>query len=361
MARIAVILAALLITALNTTAVVAQAPATADKALARIAFGSCADQTREQPIWEAINRAQPDLFIFGGDNVYGDRRNGRRVTDETELLGTLTEAYSRAAALPGMNSLRRTTPHLATWDDHDFGKNDASADFVHKDAAQKLFADFWRLPTDDLRRSRPGVYHAQRFGPPGKRVQIILLDTRYFRSPFKESGQRTAKGAARYVADEMPAKTMLGSAQWAWLERQLSEPADLRLLVSSTQVLPDGKGHESWGNLPHERRRLYDLIERKKAGRVLILSGDRHFGAIFRETMATPYPLTEISSSGLTETVKAARRDSTNAVGTAYTAVNFGTLDIDWQGQVVHAAIRDLGGDTVRQVTVPFAELEVRK
>jgi alkaline phosphatase D len=40
--------------------------------LSRIAFGSCADQVKPQPIWDAILTYQPELFIFAGDNVYGD-------------------------------------------------------------------------------------------------------------------------------------------------------------------------------------------------------------------------------------------------------------------------------------------------
>ena len=38
----------------------------------RIAFGSCCDQDKPQPIWDAIIETQPELFIFLGDNIYGD-------------------------------------------------------------------------------------------------------------------------------------------------------------------------------------------------------------------------------------------------------------------------------------------------
>ncbi|MET0658010.1 MAG: hypothetical protein ABW110_07620 [Steroidobacteraceae bacterium] len=40
--------------------------------LTRIAFGSCAKQDKEQPIWDAVLASKPDLFIFLGDNIYGD-------------------------------------------------------------------------------------------------------------------------------------------------------------------------------------------------------------------------------------------------------------------------------------------------
>jgi alkaline phosphatase D len=57
-------------------AALALAPATAlsqgRPPLSRIAFGSCANQSMAQPIWDAVLAYRPDLFIFAGDNVYGD-------------------------------------------------------------------------------------------------------------------------------------------------------------------------------------------------------------------------------------------------------------------------------------------------
>src|SRR3989337_529307 len=44
-----------------------------DRSLTRIAFGSCAKQTKDQPIWDAVLAAKPDLFVFLGDNIYGDK------------------------------------------------------------------------------------------------------------------------------------------------------------------------------------------------------------------------------------------------------------------------------------------------
>src|SRR3712207_7177711 len=91
------------------------------------------------------------------------------------------------------------------------------SDFVGKAQAQRLFLQFWDVPPGDPRAGREGVYHAETFGPEGQRVQVILLDTRYFRSPLRPTDQRDAPGKERYLPDDDPAKTMLGEAQWAWL------------------------------------------------------------------------------------------------------------------------------------------------
>ena len=84
--------------------------------------------------------------------------------------------------MPGFKALRESVPILATWDDHDFGVNDGGSDYPKKVESQQIFLDFFGDPEDSPRRKRPGVYDARVFGPEGKRVQVIMLDTRYFRA-----------------------------------------------------------------------------------------------------------------------------------------------------------------------------------
>ena len=80
------------------------APAQDAAPLTRIAFGSCAHQTKPQPIWDAVLDYRPELFVFLGDNVYGD------VT--SAALTELREAYARAATVEGYAKVRATVPVL---------------------------------------------------------------------------------------------------------------------------------------------------------------------------------------------------------------------------------------------------------
>src|SRR5437764_3313204 len=161
----------------------------------RVAFGSGASQERPQPIWDAVVASQPDLFLFLGDAIYGD----------TENVEILKAKYAQLAAVPGFQKLRQTCPVYATWDGHDYGADAGGADFPQKDATQKAFLDFFGEPAESLRRKRPGVYAAWVFGPPGKRVQVILLDTRSFRGPLK-----TSPGMRGYGPNTDPDATILG-------------------------------------------------------------------------------------------------------------------------------------------------------
>jgi alkaline phosphatase D len=137
----------------------------------------------------------------------------------------------------------------------------------------------------------------------------------------------------------------------------LTLPADLRIIVSSIQVLADGHGWERWGNLPRERRRLYDLIAETWAEGVVFVSGDRHIGGIYREIEGTPYPLVEVTASGLTQYFAAANEAGPNRRGAVYGKPNFGTMDIDWWAGEVRFAVRDGAGTPVRAHIVRFDEL----
>lgn len=313
----------------------------------RIAFGSCMHQERPQPIWEAVLAFSPDLFLFTGDNVYGDVRGPEALE--------LEEAYRLAGKVEGLGRLRRTVPHLATWDDHDYGGDDAGAGVAWQARAQDLFCAYWQVPPDDPRRQRTGVHHAAILGAPPLRIQVILLDTRSFRAAWRRSDAPGTPGKERYIPDPDPAKSLLGQAQWAWLAERLQEEADVRLIVSSIQVLSDAHGFERWGLLPHERARLLDLLAAPSAGQVLLLSGDRHFGALYRRGDLGPRTLTEATSSGINMVyagVDAAREPDPHRLADPYAAENFGTIEIDPDGTGLRLAIRGLDGEPVQELWI---------
>lgn len=329
-----------------------------DTTLTRIAFGSCLDEEKPPPRWETIIDRNPDLFMMIGDNVYADSVGGRYVGPD---LAAMASAYATLGSQPGFRKLRAAVPLLAVWDDHDYGVDDGGAFHPNKDDAKRLFADFFDVPVDDPMRSREGIYRSSIHGPVGRRVQIILLDTRWFRSELKRTDKLNEPGRQRYLPDDDPAKTLLGEAQWQWLEQQLRQPAELRLIVSSIQILADGHGWERWRNLPRELQRLFSLIDRTEAKGVILLSGDRHRAGVYRHTSDSPYPLTEITSSSLNAGVDSRRPevDPQRLGGKLYPGENFGFIDIDWALGVVNLDVLSLPeGRRVRGLTLAIAELQ---
>jgi alkaline phosphatase D len=338
-----------------------------ETALSRIAFGSCARQDQPQPIWDGVVAARPQLFIFLGDNIYAD----------TEDMAVLRAKYELLANQPGFKKLKQTCPLVATWDDHDYGLNDAGGEYSKKDESQQVFLDFFGAPQNDPRRKRPGVYQAQFYGPPGRRVQVIMLDERYFRSPHKAGYQAGEPGEGLrgpYGPNLDPGATVLGEAQWKWLAEQLREPADLRLLASSVQVISHEHGFEAWANFPAERERLLRLIRDTRAGRVVILSGDRHQADISRlpadDALGVGYPLFDVTSSSLNQKggsltkakIQFGNEINSYRLGLTYFNENFGLIDIDWDqpDPLIRLQVRDVQGDVVLQQRVRLKTLDAK-
>jgi alkaline phosphatase D len=106
----------------------AAGPSPAIEPLSRIAFGSCANQEKPQPIWDAVLAARPQLLLLFGDNIYAD----------TEDMDVMRRKYAKVAAKPGTRSMRAGCPILAVWDDHDLGANDAGGDFLRSRPAPTI-------------------------------------------------------------------------------------------------------------------------------------------------------------------------------------------------------------------------------
>lgn len=314
--------------------------------LRRIAFGSCAHQSKPQPIWESLAALKPDVFLFLGDNIYADTTN----------MELMKKKYEQLGANPGYRLLKQTSKILATWDDHDYGKNDAGYEFGPKKESQKLFLDFFDVPENSPRREQEGIYSVEIFGPPGQRVQIIMLDTRTFRTPLKKKEPKALPGEGPYIPDESSTGTILGEAQWKWLEDQLKQPADIRIVGSSIQVIAQDHGWEKWMNHPKEREKLFQLIESTQAKGIIFLSGDRHLAELSMMPKAVSYPIYDVTSSGLTEANKRFRSFEPNQhrVATMNWGNNFGFITIDWYASdpVIRLQIRDEAGEVTIQQKV---------
>lgn len=320
-----------------------------------IAFGSCIEDERPtHPIWDALNATQPDVMVFLGDNVYIDQST--LLPDEI-TPDIFNVDYLRLANIQGFQALRNSdTKIFAVWDDHDYGPNDGDSTFKHKDLAQKHFFDFW-YDKPPAAASTPGIFRAQTVVFDDHQVQVILLDTRYFRSPWTRNDQAQECAVGSIVPSTDTATTLLGEAQWNWLERRFKESVDLHLVVSSIQVIPEEHCFERWGGMPHERERLLRLIG-EATGRVVVLSGDRHLAEVSALQSADVDYLTndlyEFTSSAMSSRVGFGG-DEVNRfrVGEKNVRVhNFGLLTIDWSNNQIRGQFIKSNGEAAQTIKV---------
>ncbi|GLD93162.1 hypothetical protein PINS_up001754 [Pythium insidiosum] len=262
--------------------------------LQRIGFGSCNDQGMEQPLWPVIARHEPEMWVWMGDNIYGDIRQ----RDEPKQFfppklfheappEVLRRRYTKQLSNPEYAAFVNATPMIGIWDDHDFGINDGHKGYTYREQSQQIFLDYFNEPLDSPRRKQQGIYASYTVGTGDKTVKFILVDNRYHRDEYKQ-----------HDGD------FLGETQWRWLEQELlTSTAAFNVIVSGIQILPADRffGAESWSRFPHQRERLLELLLRSNAKGVILLSGDVHFAEINQVLCGdNNVTLTEMTSSGMT-------------------------------------------------------------
>ena len=319
----------------------------------KIAFGSCGKQTHPLPIFNEVIKQKPDLFIFLGDNIYGD----------TNDMDILRKKYQQLGAKESYKYLRSNTEVLATWDDHDYGQNDAGKHYPHKENSKKIFLDFFKEPKNSERYKHKGIYHSVYKKVRSKIIQIILLDNRTFRDDLVRFPKgRKISGRFFYRPDYIPhlddTKAFLGEEQWMWLEGELKKNADLRIIASGSQFSHEYNGYESWTNFPHEQERLIQLMRKTKANHLLFISGDVHYAEVSKFEHPDCYPIYDVTSSGLSSTWKFATHNKNRLEGPVMEN-HFGLLSVNFEQEDpgIKTEIWDVRGNQRVEFAIPLSEI----
>ncbi len=311
-----------------------QADIEIEKNLSQIAFGSCSRQNLpEKQLWSEVNDLEPDLWIWLGDNIYGD----------TENMEVMKSKYNMQKSHKGYQQLLEKSEVLGIWDDHDYGDNDGGKEFPAKDASKEAMFSFLDISENHPARNRKGAYQSYLFEG-NKRIKIILLDARYFRDSLKWNWP--APGKKEAIIN--PTGKILGDEQWNWFEQQLSEPdIDLFIVCSGIQVIPKEHVFEKWANFPQEYKRFLNTISSIESP-LILLSGDRHISEVSRiELSDQKYPVYEFTSSSLTSPMDD-EEDEPNQYREKNIIYepNFAHLDISWSDNYLNLELNYVGKES---------------
>jgi len=240
---------------------------------------------------------RPDLVLHLGDYIYEDAVPfvGGRQPDPPWEPETLSD-YRRRHACYALDTDLRALHHVAAmqpvWDDHDVVDNVEHEDEQRAWRRGRAGRQAWRewLPVLPVEERLTVATAADDVAPGeldrimriGGLADVIVIDTRYTgREPARSDGPSPAPRAGG---------ELLTPSQWSWLERVVrSSTAPWRIIANAVQVAPMRLGYvpvprrrpyapvvnpDQWDGYPHERDRLYRLLDR--TGPTLVLSGDLH-------------------------------------------------------------------------------------
>ncbi len=266
----------------------------------KITFGSCAKEDNgTAALWRHIGRTRPDAVVLLGDTPY---------IDSTELA-TQRKRYGEFVSLPAMASVLRSASYYATWDDHDFGRNDSDGRVEGKENSRRAFVEYHANPS--YGDGQHGIYTSFRRGP----VEVFLLDTRYF----------AATGPSPFAAEK---PTLLGRAQWDWLRRSLrASTAPFKVIacgmIFNGATRPNKPDH--WMSYPHEREALFRFIGEAEISGVVLVTGDIH------RSRALRYKTAALAGYDITELITSPMHDS------IIEAANAPHPDLLWDGGIPHS------------------------
>jgi alkaline phosphatase D len=355
-------------------------------------------------MFDALRRAEPDVFIHSGDMIYADGPLLPEVPldDGSVWRNVVTEAKSKVAETleefrgnfayhlldEHARRFHGSVPIIAQWDDHEVSNNwfpglqlDHDARYTVKSAsllaarARQAMAEFvpMRRHPDEANR----VYRRFAYGP---LLDIFVVDLRTYRGPNTANRQTAASDAT----------TIFGATQLAWLQDALRSSSatwkviacDMPIgLVVSDRARDGGPTFEAFANADGgapsgrelEMASLLRFIRRERIRNTVWVTADVHYAAAhhyapdraaftdfdpFWEFVAGPMHAGTFGPNGLDATFGPEVRFSSiprGLPGNRPPSDNFqfyGTLDIDPATRALTVGIWDVTGRRLWQTEI---------
>ena len=320
----------------------------------RVAFGCCMDHSSRQEVWDAVNHAQPEVFVFLGNTL----------DVEADDMDDLLDAYEVFNRFRGPRVLRRGSAVMSVWNKTDYSiDGHAGKTNPQRYAVRNHFLTFWREPaTSERLFQEHGIAKSVIFGNEPQRVQVIVLDGRWNRDELEQVGWMERQ-TRRFNADLGPyqpnrAGDLLGDKQWQWLKEQLQKPAEVRILLSATPVLAPANGYDSWSMFPKEQDRLKSVLQELQPSGLILGVGDRLFGEFSNADDYLSYPLWQVTAGsinlGSDTPYSSVYRD-----GQAYEESRYGQIEVIWKEQPeLVLTLRDVDGRPLDSRRLTLSELQ---
>jgi len=296
----------------------------------------------EYGIVERIADKKPDFMLWLGDNMY------LREADFYSVA-RINHRYSHTRRVPELQRLLASTAHYATWDDHDYGPNNADRNYSMKEDVLSIFNSYWGNPKAGHDGSK-GVYFRFKWID----IDFFVTDGRYHRAPNALKDHE---------------KAYLGKEQMQWLKDGLANStAPFKIVIFGNQAINTGSPFEAFPAYTAEYNDLMGFIERQGVPGVVFMSGDRHHSELLRYESISQYPLYEFTVSPLTagfsrQLVPEERNNPLRMEGKLTHQRNFGLVKVSGKGDDRSLTLGnyDVNGNLLWDYTIKKTDLELRR
>jgi len=221
---------------------------------------------RNQPVWEEVIEKNVDFAMLAGDNVYF---NNADWTYQGEMIyARIWSRFLEQRAESHFARLIKSVPTYGSWDDHDYGRNNAEHRQPGKENSLQAWSHLWANPYQGSSKG-PGNYYSYSWG----NVDFFVLDCRWYRNSYNG--------------------TLFGNPQLEWIEEELiASTAIFKIIISASDVMEKG--------MTRDLRAIGSIVARNSISGVLFNSGDIHRNEYKVQDIENwPYRVHQLTSSGI--------------------------------------------------------------
>lgn len=293
----------------------------------KIAFVSSIEAQGDLSLWGTIREKNPDLIVIVGNSM-----------NYSNFDNKLSQApFKKLEESADFQYLKKQIPIVATWSDLDYGLRGGDSTYPLKNEAKEKFLEYWSYILPHQKAGTEGIEHALMFGQGDSKLQVILLDTRFYADEWLSD-----RGNQSLSKNWNPRATLLGSKQWKWLAEQLDEPAKYRLIISPLPLGFKSGEKERWALLPYERQKFFDTVRNSGSANYIIVSAGEGLGNVSKVKLKNFPSLYDFSVGSFNGALTRTSADS-NLDQEVIHENHFGWLELNAEGPVAFSFIGHQG------------------
>lgn len=226
-------------------------------------------------ILEVMAEIDADLMVWMGNNIYFNEK-------EADSFKKMLDKYKSVRKRENVNSFMKLMPHIATWNNMDYGLNTSDNRFALKDSTLMAFNLFWPNAPKKVYNytfREMGTYKRYDY----EDIEIFMLDNRMFKST---------------LVDDEP--QLLGATQMnRFINEIMGSNAAFKFVICGNSVLSEGEDDEPFVDYTAEHEELMRRLHLSHIDGVIFVSGDTFETELLKEEREYAYPLYELKIPGL--------------------------------------------------------------
>ena len=226
-------------------------------------------------ILNTMSEFESDFMVWMGNNVSFNK-------SESNSFKKMLEKYKSIRKRESVNHFMKKMPHIATWNDKDFGLNTSDTRFALKDSTLMAFNLFWpNAPkkTYNYTFREYGVYKCYDY----EDVEIFMMDNRMFKTALNQD-------EPEFFGDNQMNR---------FINEIMGSNAAFKFIICGNSILTEGEDDEPFQDYSKEYEEFMRRLHLSRINGVVFITGDTDKTELIKEDRENAYPLYELKFPGL--------------------------------------------------------------